>query len=147
MTKPATILLVEDQRTDVELTLEAFRVAQLANTVRISSTGEEALEYLLGKGKYSDRQEYPLPDLILLDLKMPGIDGFEVLRQIKADQDIMRIPVIVLTSSSDEGDRAMSYDLGAVSYLVKPLSFTRFLNIIRDIGQYWIVLNVKSDIA
>jgi len=147
MTTPATILLVEDQRMDIELTLDAFREARLANNIRVATTGEEALDYIFGKGDYTDRKLYPLPDLILLDLKMPGIDGFEVLKQIKEANNLKRIPVIILTSSKEEGDRALSYDLGANSYLVKPVSFDGFLNTVKEIGEYWIVLNVRPPIA
>ncbi len=143
MTRPATILLVEDQRMDIELTLDAFREARLANNIRVATTGEEAIDYLFGNGNFSDRKEHPLPDLILLDLKMPGIDGFEVLKQVKGAEKLKRIPVIILTSSKEEGDRAISYDLGANSYLVKPVSFEGFLHTIKEIGEYWIVLNVK----
>ncbi|MFC2102421.1 response regulator [Bacteroidota bacterium] len=146
MTKPATILLVEDQRMDIELTLDAFREARLANNIQVATTGEEALNYMMGEGEYADRIAHPLPDLILLDLKMPGIDGFEVLKQIKATEKIKRIPVIILTSSKEEGDRAISYDLGANSYLVKPVSFDGFLHTVKEIGEYWVVLNVKPPI-
>ncbi|MBE0647929.1 MAG: response regulator [Bacteroidales bacterium] len=143
MTKPATILLVEDQRMDIELTLNAFREARLANNIRVATTGEEALAYVWGEGEFSDRKTHPLPDLILLDLKMPGIDGFEVLKQLKEADKLKRIPVIILTSSKEEGDRAVSYDLGANSYLVKPVSFDGFLHTVKEIGEYWVVLNVK----
>lgn len=146
MTRPATILLVEDQRMDIELTLDAFRQARLANNIRVVTTGEEALDYLFGKGAFANRESYPLPDLILLDLKMPGIDGFEVLKQVKKTDKIKRIPVIILTSSKEEGDRAVSYDMGANSYLVKPVSFEGFLHTVKEIGEYWIVLNVKPPI-
>ena len=120
MNKIAHILLVEDNRMDVELTLDAFREAMLANTIHVSSNGQDALDYLYGRGQYADRQTYPLPSLILLDLKLPGIDGFEVLHQIKETPILKRLPVIILTSSKEEGDRALSYDIGANSYLVKP---------------------------
>lgn len=143
MTKPATILLVEDQRMDIELTLDAFREARLANFIQVATTGEEALDYLEGQREFSDRQAHPLPDLILLDLKMPGIDGFEVLKKLKATDKLKRIPVIILTSSKEEGDRALSYDLGVNSYLVKPVSFDGFLHTVKEIGEYWIVLNVR----
>ncbi|NQV01404.1 MAG: response regulator [Bacteroidia bacterium] len=143
MTKPATILLVEHQRMDIELTLDAFREARLANSIRVATSGEEALDYLFGKGEFANRIEHPLPDLILLDLKMPGIDGFEVLKQVKKAEKLKWIPVVVLTSSKEEGDRAMSYDLGANSYLVKPVSFDGFLHMVKEIREYWIVLNVK----
>ncbi len=143
MTRPATILLVEDQRLDIELTLDAFREARLANSIRVATTGEEALDYMFGNGEFSDRKSHPLPDLILLDLKMPGIDGFEVLKQLKGTEKLKRIPVIILTSSKEEGDRVASYDLGANSYLIKPVSFDGFLHTVKEIGEYWVVLNVK----
>ncbi|MCX6030098.1 MAG: response regulator [Chloroflexi bacterium] len=141
MNKSAHILLVEDNRMDVELTLYAFREAKLGNTVHVATDGGEALDYLFGRGKYADRADYPLPDLILLDLKMPGIDGFEVLRQVKATPLLKRLPVVILTSSKEEGDRALSYDNGANSYLVKPVSFEGFLEVVRQIEGYWLVLN------
>jgi CheY-like chemotaxis protein len=142
MAKIAHILLVEDNRMDIELTLDAFREARLGNTLHVAHNGQEALDYLLGRGQYADRQSYPLPGLILLDLKMPGIDGFEVLRQIKAAPGLKRLPVIILTSSKEEGDRALSYDNGANSYLVKPVSFEGFLDVVREIDEYWLTLNV-----
>ncbi|TSA30614.1 MAG: response regulator [Bacteroidetes bacterium] len=147
MTKPAVILLVEDQRMDIELTLNAFRESRLANNIQVVTRGEEALDYIFGNGAFGDRKAHPLPDMILLDLKMPGIDGFEVLKQLKKTEKVKRIPVIVLTSSKEEGDRAMSYDLGANSYLVKPVSFESFLHVIKEIGDYWIVLNVKPPVG
>jgi CheY-like chemotaxis protein len=138
-----TILLVEDNRMDVELALDAFREARLMNPVHVASNGQSALDYVFGRGQYADRVAYPLPKLILLDLKMPGIDGFEVLRQIKASPILKRLPVIILTSSKEEGDRALSYDNGANSYLVKPVSFDGFLNIVHQIEGYWLSLNVE----
>lgn len=142
MNKLAHILLVEDNRMDVELTLDAFREARLANTIHVAPSGQDALDYLFGRGKYTDRQTYPLPNLILLDLKLPAIDGFEVLRQIKETPILKRLPVIVLTSSKEEGDRALSYDMGANSYLVKPVSFEGFMGVVRQIEGYWLSLNV-----
>ena len=143
MTKPATILLVEDQRTDIVLTLNTFREGRLANTINVATSGEEALDYLFGNDKYANREEYPIPDLILLDIKMPGIDGFEVLNQITNREELKQIPVIILSSSKDEGDRAMALDMGASSYLVKPISFFGLLNVIKEVGEYWVVLNVN----
>ena len=142
MNKIAHILLVEDKRMDVELTLDAFREAMLANTVHVAPNGQVALDYVFGHGQYADRHTYPLPDLILLDLKLPGIDGFEVLRQIKETPILKRLPVIILTSSKEEGDRALSYDIGANSYLVKPILFDGFLSVVRQIEGYWLSLNV-----
>ena len=128
---------------DVELTLDAFREVRLMNPVHVATNGQEALDYLFGRGQYADRETYPLPCLILLDLKLPGIDGFEVLRQIKAAPVIKRLPVIILTSSKEDGDRILSYDSGANSYLVKPVSFEGFLEIVRQIKGYWLSLNVE----
>jgi CheY-like chemotaxis protein len=142
MNKIAHILLVEDNRMDIELTLDAFHEAKLVNTIHIASDGQEALDYLFGRGKYADRKEYPKPNLVLLDLKLPGIDGFEVLRQIKSTPILKRLPVVILTSSKEEGDRALSYDRGANSYLVKPVSFEGFLGIVREIEGYWLSLNI-----
>ncbi len=146
MEKLAQILLVEDNKMDVALTLDAFREAHLANHIHVAHNGEEALEYLFGEGKYADRRTYPLPNIILLDLKMPGIDGHEVLKRVKNTPEIKRIPVIILTSSKEEGDRALSYDQGANSYLVKPISFDGFLEVVRKITDYWITLNVEPPV-
>jgi CheY-like chemotaxis protein len=138
----AHILLVEDNRMDIELTLDAFRERRLKNAIRVATSGQEALDYLLGNGVFSDRAAHPLPDLILLDLKMPVMDGHEVLRRIKAVERLKRIPVIILSSSREEGDRAVGYDNGANSYLVKPVSFEGFLEVVQRIDEYWLTLNV-----
>jgi len=143
MVKPAHILLVEDNPMDVELTLNAFREARLSNTIHVAKTGQEALDYLFGRDKYADRDAFPLPRLVLLDLKLPGIDGFEVLRSIKSTPILKRLPVVILTSSREEGDRALSYDQGANSYLVKPVSFDGFLGVVRQIEGYWLTLNIE----
>lgn len=142
MNGPANILLVEDNRMDVELTLDAFGEVKLCNSVHVANDGDVALDYLFGRGEFEDRSEYPLPDLILLDLKLPRVDGFEVLRQIKAAPGLKRIPVVILTSSKEEGDRALTYDIGANSYLVKPISFDGFLDVVRKIEGYWLSLNI-----
>ena len=131
MDNNALILLVEDNRMDIELTLDAFRQAKLRNKIQVVNNGQDALDYLFGRGKFADRKEYPLPDLVLLDLKLPGIDGFEVLRQVKTTPILKRLPVIILSSSKEEGDRALTYDSGANSYLVKPVSFTGFLEVVQ----------------
>jgi CheY-like chemotaxis protein len=146
MSDLAIILLVEDNAMDIELTLDAFKEVNLANRVEVVRNGEEALAYLKGRGKYSNRSRYPLPDIILLDLKMPRKDGHEVLKEIKKTPVIKRIPVIILTSSKEEGDRALSYDTGANSYLVKPVSFNGFLEVVNKIGEYWLSLNKKPPI-
>jgi len=142
MNRHAHILLVEDNRMDAELTLDAFREVRLGNTVHVAPNGQAALDYLFGRGEYADRQKYPLPDIILLDLKLPGIDGHEMLRQIRATPGLKRLPVIILTSSREEGDRALAYDTGVNSYLVKPVSFEGFLDVVRRIGEYWLTLNI-----
>jgi CheY-like chemotaxis protein len=144
MNKSAHILLVEDNRMDVELTLDAFRERRLSNTIHCANNGQAALDYLAGKDKFSDRSAYPMPDLILLDLKMPIMDGHEVLRRIKQTPAFRRIPVIVLSSSKEEGDLTMSYDTGANSYLVKPVSFEGFLDVVARIDDYWLSLNVPA---
>ena len=138
------ILLVEDNHMDVVLTLDAFREAKLRNKINVARNGMEALDYLFGRDQYANRDEYPMPALILLDLKMPGVDGFEVLRQIKNTDILKRIPVIILTSSKEEGDRALSYDIGANSYLLKPVSFDGFVDVVRKIDDYWFSLNITA---
>jgi CheY-like chemotaxis protein len=140
-------MLVEDNRMDIELTLDAFRERRLSNTVHIATNGQEAMDYLSGAGAYADRDAHPLPDLILLDLKMPVMDGYEVLRRIKATPVLRRLPVIVLSSSKEEGDRAMTYDTGANSYLVKPVSFDGLLDVVAKIENYWLTLNVPPPLA
>jgi CheY-like chemotaxis protein len=147
MTEPALILLVEDSRMDIELTLDAFREARLANRVEVVRSGEAALEYMEGRGAYADRAAFPLPDLVLLDLKLPGISGFEVLETVKVSPRLKRIPIVILTSSREEGDRALGYDRGANSYLVKPVSFDGFLEVIRQVQDYWLTLNVRPPAA
>jgi len=144
MDKLAQILLVEDNIMDVTLTLDAFKEAKLMNKINVAHDGEEALDYLLGRDKFSDRGLYPLPSLILLDLKMPGIDGFEVLRQIKNTEKLKRIPVVILTSSKEEGDRTLSYDIGANSYLLKPVAFNGFVDVVKKIDDYWFTLNIGA---
>lgn len=140
--RSAHILLVEDNRMDVELTIDAFNERRLGNPIHVAPGGEEALNYLFGHGDFADRVRYPLPDLILLDLKMPVIDGHEVLRRIKQVPVLRRIPVVVLSSSKEEGDLAMSYESGANSFLVKPVSFDGFLEVVQQIESYWLSLNV-----
>ena len=144
--RSANILLVEDNKMDEILTLDAFNEAHLKNNVRVVRNGEDALEYMLGEGKFMDRNAYPLPDLILLDLKLPGISGHEVLAKLKATPNVRRIPVIILTSSKEEVDLISSYDLGVNSYLVKPVSFEGFLSVVRQIENYWLSLNVSPGI-
>lgn len=142
MTRSAQILLVEDNEMDIELTLDAFKEGRLGNIFHVVRNGQEALDYVFGRGVYSDRSVYTRPDLILLDLKMPGMGGHEVLQHLKSTPDIKRIPVVILTSSKEEADLVLGYDNGANSYLVKPVSFDGFLKVVREIEQYWLSLNV-----
>jgi len=140
--KPANILLVDDNKMDIELSLDAFKESKFANKINVVTSGQDALGYMFGNEKYKNRSEYPLPDMILLDLKMPGIDGHEVLKKIKGEPILKRIPIIILTSSKEEGDLHMSYDNGANSCLIKPISFKALLEIIKQLEEYWLVLNV-----
>lgn len=138
----ARILLVDDSANDVELAIDAFSEGRLGNQIDVARSGREALDHLMGRKLDADGRPVPLPDMILLDLKMPGMDGFDVLREIKATPILRRIPVVILTSSREEGDRAMSYDTGANSYLVKPVSFQGMLRIVELIEDYWLTINV-----
>ncbi|MBI5929620.1 MAG: response regulator [Chloroflexi bacterium] len=140
------ILLIEDNRLDVELTLDAFQEAQLGDRVYVVRSGQEALSYLFGQEPYHNREIYPMPDLVLLDLKLPGLDGHEVLRQVKSAPYLKRLPVIILTSSQEHADLIRSYDSGANSYLVKPVSANGFLDVVRKIDQYWLTLNISPPI-
>src|SRR5437660_5264305 len=124
----SVILLVEDREDDVVLIRRAFDKAKVINPIQVVSNGEEAIWYLKGEGKYANRAEYPLPDLVLLDLKMPRVDGFEVLRWIRQQPGLSSVRVVVLTSSDQMRDVNEAYQLGANSFLVKPLEFERFVN-------------------
>jgi two-component system response regulator len=137
----ADILLVEDNPNDVKLTLNAFATANLGNSVYVARDGVEALQYLFGGEENSDQKIPDKPKLILLDLKLPRLDGHEVLKRIKNDSRTSGIPVVVLTSSSEEKDVMRTYQNGANSYIVKPVDFEQFTESVRDIGKYWLVLN------
>ena len=139
--KPLDILLVEDEVAHAELTKRAIRKAGNANRVHIVTDGEEAFDYLYNRGKYEDKVKYSLPGLILLDIKLPGIDGVEVLKKIKEDPTLKRIPVIMLTTSEREEDIARSYNHYANSYLTKPVGFREFEEKIMQIDFYWMILN------
>ena len=136
------VLLVDDDRLDVELALDAFREVGLSEITHVATSGEEALAYLFGEGPYADRRRYPMPDLVLLDLKMPGLSGHDVLVRIKATPGLRRLPVVILSSSHEEEDLKRCYDNGANSYLVKPASYEGLLALTRRINQYWLMLNV-----
>jgi two-component system response regulator len=135
------VLLVEDNPDDVELTLRAFKKNNLLNDVVVANDGAEALDYLYGSGAYAERDPSVLPQLVLLDLKLPRLDGLEVLRRIRADERTKLLPVVVLTSSREEQDRAQSYSLHANSYIRKPVDFDQFMEAVRQLGLYWLVLN------
>lgn len=136
-----TILLVEDDRDDEELTLRALRRSNIMNEVIVAHDGEEAVELLFGEGKFLDHEIDLLPAVVLLDLKLPKINGIEVLRRIRADARTRRLPVVVLTSSRQERDREEVYDLGANSYICKPVDFEKFSEAIAHLGMYWVLLN------
>lgn len=137
------ILLVEDNPDDVELTILALERNNIANPVTVVRDGQEALDYLYYKGKYKNA-EHELPNLILLDLKLPKVDGIEVLNQIKADRKLKLIPVVVLTSSKEDSDVLKSYDLGVNSYIRKPVDFDQFVDTVKHIGFYWLLINEQS---
>jgi len=135
------ILLVEDNPRDEALTLRALKKSNIVNEVSVARDGVEAIDYLFGTGKYEGRDTTSRPQLILLDLKLPKIDGLEVLRRIREDERTNRLPVVIFTSSSEEEDMIKSYDLGANSYVRKPVEFEQFLEATRQLGLYWLVLN------
>jgi CheY-like chemotaxis protein len=138
MSHQAVILLVDDLEDDHQLVRRAFEKAGVCHPIHAVHSGEEATEYLSGLGPYANRLEYPLPDLILLDLKMPGMDGFEVLQWIRAQPGIRAIPVIVLTSSNLIKDVNRAYALGANSFLVKPIEFQNYTELSRLVNEYWL---------
>ena len=134
------ILLVEDDPKDVELTLTALEEYNLANEVIVARDGEEALEYLYSRGKFNTRSSGN-PAVMLLDLKLPKVDGLEVLKQVKSEEKLRMIPIVVLTSSKEEKDMVASYKLGVSAYVVKPVDFHEFVNAIKELGIFWAVIN------
>jgi CheY-like chemotaxis protein len=135
------ILLVEDNPSDAGLTKRAFEKHRIHNELVVVEDGQEALDYLFGTGAYAGRDIKAFPSVVLLDLKLPKVDGLEVLKRIRAHDLTRRLPVVVLTSSREEQDVAMSYDLGANSYIRKPVDFQQFAEAVRTLGLYWLVLN------
>jgi two-component system response regulator len=135
------ILLVEDNPDDVELTLRAFRKSNIANDVVVARDGVEALDYLFGTGTHADRAGAPLPQVVLLDLKLPRIDGLQVLERVRANPKTKLLPVVILTSSTEERDLAIGYSLGANSYIRKPVDFQAFVEAVHQLGLYWLLLN------
>ena len=138
---PIIILLVEDDPAHAEIVLRNFKDFNLANRIVHVEDGQAALDYLYRKGEFSDPQKYPRPHIVLLDLRLPKVDGLEVLKQIKSDQDLHSIPVVILTTSEAETDRVKAYDCHANSYLVKPVDFTRFVELMKAFGYYWLAWN------
>ncbi len=135
------ILLIEDNPNDVELALRALKKNHLANRLHVVKDGAEALDFIFARGQYSGRSVEAGPKVILLDLKLPKIDGIDVLRAIRADDRTKSIPVVVLTTSSEERDIVETYRLGVNSYIVKPVNFEKFVDVVRELGFYWLVLN------
>ena len=135
------ILLVEDNPDDVELTLRAFRKNNIANKVVVASNGVEALEYCFCRGLYADRDAQDCPKLVLLDLKLPKMDGLQVLGHLRADERTRLLPVVILTSSKEEHDMISGYKCGANSYVRKPVDFNKFVEAVHQIGLYWLLIN------
>jgi CheY-like chemotaxis protein len=135
------ILFIEDNHHEAELTIRSLKKHNLANTLKHIDDGAEALDFIFSKGIHSGRENSPYPKLIILDLKLPKVDGLEILRQLKEDERTRMIPVVVLTSSQEEKDVIESYKLGVNSYIVKPVNFESFTTAIADLGFYWFILN------
>lgn len=135
------ILLIEDNPTDVELTVRALKKNNVINNIHIIDDGSEALNYLFRKGKYENREVTDVPKLIILDIKLPKVSGLEILEKIKSDDVLKVIPVVVLTSSREEQDVIQSYKLGVNSYIVKPVDYNKFSESIRNLGFYWLLIN------
>lgn len=141
MTRSQLILLVEDNVDDIELTVRAFAKTKIANELVVARDGEEALEYLFARNRYASRDPGVMPEVLLLDLKLPKLDGLEVLRHLRADERTRRLPVVILTSSNEEQDIARGYDLGANSFVRKPLDFAQLTEAVQYLGLYWLLLN------
>ncbi len=137
----AVILLVEDNPDDEALTLRALKKNNIKNEVVVARDGVEALDYLFGQGKFAGRDTSIMPQVVLLDLKLPKLDGFDVLRRMRSDERTRLLPVVILTSSNEEQDRVNGYDLGANSYVRKPVEFGAFIEAVKQLGLYWLLLN------
>ncbi|MCE9600510.1 MAG: response regulator [Spirochaetia bacterium] len=143
MSKAVEILIVEDNPEDLELALRALRKANLTNSIEVARDGVEALDFIFCRGIHVERKIENGPKVILLDLKLPRVDGLEVLRQVKQDPRTQKTPVVVLTSSKEQRDVVESYKLGVNSYIVKPVNFESFAGAVRDLGMYWLLLNER----
>lgn len=141
MTGDIQILLVEDNANDVKLTLHALREEQLGNSIQVANDGEEALDFLFHRGEFAHRIHDRQPRLVLLDLKLPKVDGLEVLRQVKNDPRTQSIPIVVMTASREEKDLVESYRLGVNAYIQKPVEFDSFRQVIKQLGLFWLVVN------
>ena len=141
MLKQGSILLVEDNPDDEMLTLRALKKNHIANPVIVVRDGAEALDYIFAKGAFKNRDVNEIPTIVLLDLKLPKVDGLEVLRQLRNDPHTYLVPVVILTTSNEERDKLKSYDLGANSYILKPVDFNQFNLVIGQMGMYWLLLN------
>ena len=143
--KNKIILLVEDNPDDRILTVRALKQHNISNEIKEVKDGQEALDYLFGEGEYAGRDTSIQPQIILLDLKLPKVDGLEVLQRIRADTRTRRLPVVILTSSNEQQDKISSYNLGANSYVRKPVDFNEFIEAARQLGMYWLMLNEAAD--
>jgi two-component system response regulator len=141
MNQSVEILLVEDNPEDLELALRALRKANLTNLIHVARDGEEAIEFIFCEGPHATRRIEDSPKVVLLDLKLPKVDGLEVLKRIKSDPRTRSIPVVVLTSSKEQNDVVESYDLGVNSYIVKPVNFEGFVGAVQQLGMYWLLIN------
>ena len=146
MSNDKVLLLVEDNPDDEALTLRALKRHHIANQIVVTRDGEEALDYLFARGAFAERNPDHLPQVVLLDLKLPKIDGLDVLRAIRADEKTRNVPVVILTSSNEEQDIINSYDLGANSYVRKPVDFEQFIEAARQLGMFWLVLNETPNV-
>ncbi|MGO9217539.1 MAG: response regulator [Streptosporangiaceae bacterium] len=139
--EPVEILLAEDEPTDADLCMRALKSKNVANHIAWVKDGAEALDFLFARGAYASRSSTDRPRLLLLDIKMPLVNGFEVLRQVRADERLATMPVVIMTSSNEERDIAEAYHLGANSYVTKPVDFASFRQAVEDVAMYWLVLN------
>ena len=147
MIEEKVILLVEDNRDDEALTLRALKKNNIKNDVVVAHDGVEALDYLFGTGSHAGRDLTVMPQVILLDLKLPKVDGLEVLRRVRAHERTRLLPIVILTSSNEERDRINGYGLGANSYVRKPVDFAQFIEAVRQLGLYWLILNEPAPVA